>query len=151
MRLSRWTMSSLVFASIVACSDTTGPERISAFFALQSVDGHPIPVVLFTEPTRTLTVVSSTVMLDKQGHAIINDSYRDDSQGVVTTPIYTTTFEYRLHGDQIEIGSFTPCAPNALCAANATGTIANGILTLNNRLAAPNGVSVYRIVPTDPV
>jgi hypothetical protein len=151
MRLSRWTMIFLTFASIIACSDATSPEGISGFFALQSVDGHPIPVVLFTEPTRTLTVVSSTVRLDNQGHAIITDSYRDDSQGVVTTPIYTSTFEYRLHGDQIEIGSFTPCALDAICAANATGTIANGTLTLNNRLAVPNGVSVYRTIPIDAV
>jgi hypothetical protein len=151
MRLSRRKAFLLLLVSSIACSDATSPERISGFFVLQSVDGQAIPVVLFTEPTRTLTVVSSTVMLDNQGHAIITDSYRDDSQGVVTTPIYTATFQYRLHGDEIEIGSFTPCGPAAICAANATGTIANGILTLNNRLALQNGVSVYRAVPTDPV
>ena len=151
MRLSRRKAFLLLLVLTIACSDATGPERISGFFTLQSVDGHPIPVVLFTEPTRTLTVVSSTVRLDNQGHAIISDSYREDSQGVVTTPIYTATFQYRLHGDQIEIGSFTPCGPAAICAANATGTIANGILTLNNRLALQNGVSVYRAIPIDAV
>ena len=151
MRLSRWRVSFLAFASILACRDTTGPERISAFFSLQSVSGQPLPAVIFSDATITRTVVSSTLQLDTQGHAIITEADREDAQGIVTEPIFTATLDYRLRGDQIEIGSFTMCPPNALCASDATGTISNGILTLNNPLPALGKVYVYRIIPTDPV
>jgi hypothetical protein len=150
MRLSGRTMKFLVFALTIACHDATGPERITTFYALQSVNGQPIPAVLFSEATRTRTVVSSTLRLDEEGHAFITESDTENLQGVVSNQIFTATLEYRLHGGQIEIGSFTPCPPNALCAANATGTISNGILTLNNPLPAPNTVYVYRTIPTDP-
>ncbi len=145
MRLSRRTLSFLVFALILACRDTTAPERTSAGFVLQSINGQPLPVVLFSDATRTLTVVSSILTLTMDGHAFIGESYRQqDSQGIVTQPTFTATLEYRLHGDQIEIGSFTPCPPNAQCAANATGTLSNGTLTLNNPLPAPNKIYFYR-------
>jgi hypothetical protein len=144
-------MGFLVFALTIACRDTTGPETISAFFALQSVDGHAIPAVLFSEPTRTRTVISSSLILDNQGHATINEADREDLQGVVTESVFTATLDYRLNRDQIEIGSFTPCPPGAFCAPNAKGTIANGTLTLNNFLLAMGTVYVYRAVPTDPV
>jgi hypothetical protein len=61
----------------------------------------------------------------------------------VSGPTFTASLDYRLHGDQIEIGSFTPCGPGDLCAANATGTLSNGTLTLNNPLPAPNKIYVY--------
>jgi hypothetical protein len=148
MRLSRWTLSFLAFASILACHDTTAPERISAGFVLLSVNGQPLPVVLFSDATSTRTLVSSTLTLTMDGHAFIGEAYRQDSQGIVTTPTFTATFDYRLHGDQIEIGSFTPCPPNALCAANATGTLSNGTLTLSNPLSAPNKVYFYSKGPS---
>jgi hypothetical protein len=147
MRLSRRTMSFLVFALTLACHDTTAPERTSAGFVLQSINGQPLPVVLFSDATRTLTVVSSILTLTMDGHAFIGEVYTQDSQGIVTQPTFTATLDYRLHGDQIEIGSFTPCPPNALCAANATGTLANGTLTLNNPLPAPNKIYFYRTGP----
>lgn len=148
MRLSRWTLSFLASASILACRDTTAPERIFAGFVLQSVNGQPLPAVLFSDPTRTLTVVSSILTLTIDGRAFIGESYTQDSQGIVTHPTFTATLDYRLHGDQIEIGSFTPCPPNALCAANATGTLLNGTLILNNPLPAPTKVYLYRTGPT---
>jgi len=151
MRLSRWTMIFVVLALPIACRDATGPERVSAFFALQSVDGQPLPTVLFSDLTRTRTVVSSNLVLDTQGHAMITESDREDAQGIVTEPTLTLTLEYRLIGDHIEIGTFTQCSPNALCPRQATGTISNGILTLNDPVQAMGKVYVYRIVPTDPV
>ena len=147
MRLSRRTMSFLVFALAIACRDTTAPERISAGFVLESVNGQPLPAVLFSDATRILTVVGSTLTLTMDGHAFIGEVYTQNSQGIVTQPTFAATLEYQLHGDQIEIGSFTPCPPNAQCAANATGTLSNGTLTLNNPLPAPNKIYVYRTAP----
>ena len=84
MRLSSRTMKFLVFALTIACDDATGPERITTFFALRSVNGQPIPAVLFSEPTRTRTVVSSTLRLDEEGHAFITESDTENLQGVVS-------------------------------------------------------------------
>ena len=147
MRLSCQKAFLVLLVSTIGCHNTTAPERISAGFVLQSVNGQPLPAVLFSDATRTLTVVSSILTLTMDGHAFIGESYRQDSQGIVTQPTFVATLDYRLHGDQIEIGSFTPCPPNALCAANATGTLANGTLTLNNPLPAPNKIYFYRTGP----
>lgn len=145
MRLSRWIMSFLALASTVACRDATAPpESVSASFVLESVSGQPLPAILFSDATSTRTVISSTLTLTMDGHAFMVESYRDDSQGVVTTPTFAATLDYRLHGNQIEIGSFTPCGPADVCAANATGTLSNGTLTLNHPLLAPNKIYVYR-------
>jgi len=147
MRLSCQKAFLVVLVSTIACHDTTAPERISAGFVLQSVNGQPLPAVLFSDATGTRTVVSSTLTLTMDGQAFIGELYRQDSQGVVTQPTFTATLAYRLHGNQIEIGSFTLCPPNALCAADATGTLSNGTLTLNNPLPAPNKVYVYTTGP----
>lgn len=150
MRLSRRTIGFLVFALTLGCRDTTGPKTISAVFVLQSVNGQPLPAVVFSEAGRTRTVVSSILRLDQEGRAFITESDTENLQGVVSSQFFLATLEYRLHGSHIEIGSFTPCPPNALCAANATGIILNGMLSLNNPLPAPNKTYLYQSVSTDP-
>jgi hypothetical protein len=148
MRLSRRTLGFIAFPLALACRDTTAPQRISAGFVLQSINGQPLPAVLFSDATSTRTVVSSILTLTMDGHAFIGESYRDDFQGIVTMPTFTATFDYRLHGDQIEIGSFTPCPFGSFCLPNATGTLSNGTLTLNKPLPAPNKIYLYTTGPS---
>jgi hypothetical protein len=147
MRLSRRTLSLIAFPLALACRDTTAPERISEGFVLQSVNGQPLPAVLFSDATRTLTVVSSILTLTMDGHAFIGEVYTQDSQGIVTQPTFTATLDYRLHGDQIEIGSFTPCPMGSFCLENATGTLSNGTLTLNHPRSALLKVYFYTTGP----
>jgi hypothetical protein len=54
--------------------------------------------------------------------------------------------EYRVSGSQVEIGSFTPCPPNALtsCAPNLAGTITADALILAPKSVQGAAPSVYR-------
>jgi hypothetical protein len=78
------------------------------------------------------------------GHAFMGESYRDDSQGLVITSTFSVTLDYRLHGDQIEIGTFVPCPLGSFCVENATGTLSNGTMTLNHPRPAFDKVYFYR-------
>jgi hypothetical protein len=147
MRLSCQKAFLVLLVSTIGCHDTTAPERISTGFVLQSVSGQPLPAVLFSDATSSRTVISSTLILTMDGHAFMGESYRDDSQGIVTQPTFVATLDYRLHGEQIEIGTFTPCPMGSFCLENATGTLSNGTLTLNHPWSALLKVYFYTTGP----
>ena len=81
MRLSCQKVSLLLFASIIACHDPTGPSTISAHFVLQSINGRPLPTYLAATPGPTTTIISSDLTLDKAG----NGPYTQHGGQFVTT------------------------------------------------------------------
>ena len=127
MRVSRQRVFLLVLALTIACHDTTGPQTVSAHFVLENINGRPLPTYLSATPGPTATILSATLTLDKLGKAVMTELRQDVLQGEAT---YTSTFDYRIHGNQIEIGSFEPCPINAICAGNIMGTISIGGLSL---------------------
>ena len=106
MRLSRQKVFLLLLVSGIACSDSTGPETVSAFFTLQTIDGRALPTYIAATPGPTSTIISSSLNLDKTGKAAVIEHRDETFRGDVTD---TTTYEYRLHGAQIEITSPIVC------------------------------------------
>lgn len=150
MRLScRKILLLLGVALTAACQDATAPSNtINAQFALKNVNGQSLPSLLWATPQETTTVYWSSLYLNKQGKAILSEHRRNVYQGVATDATYTNAYDYRLNGNQIEIGSFQPCAPNALCMGNFTGTLDGANLVLTVAHLTPTTDIVYFYGPT---
>jgi hypothetical protein len=127
MRLSCWKIFLPLFASVIACTDTTGPSTVSAHFVLESINGRPLPTYLAITPGPSSTIFSSTLTLDKAGTAVITE-HRDDM--LLGERTYTSSTSYRIHGLQIEIDAQS-CLAYPNCIGDRAGKIFNGRLSLN--------------------
>jgi hypothetical protein len=127
MRVRSQKVALLVIVSCIACHDATGPVTVSAEYTLANIDGRPVPTYLAATPGPTATIISSTLTLNSTGKAVMTEHRSDVFEGERT---YTNTYDYRIDGDHIEIGSFKLCAPNAICVPNKIGTISSDGLTL---------------------
>jgi hypothetical protein len=127
MRLSS-QKAFLLLAATIACHDsTTGPSTIDAAFALQAINGRPLPTYIAATPGNTATVLSASLALDDAGKAIMTEHRQDVFQGDVNL---TTTFKYTIHGNKIDITLLEPCPANANCISGFTGTISSEGLEL---------------------
>jgi hypothetical protein len=141
MRLSCQKALLLALCSTIACHESTAPAPAPAYFVLKAISGRQLPT-LFSFGSN-ITILSASLGLDGAGKGKRTELRREIVQGVPSETLYTTTFDYRIQGDQIEIGSFEPCPINAICAANITGTIANGVLSLMIVQVSIDGSIVY--------
>jgi hypothetical protein len=150
MRLScKRLLLLLGVALMAACHDATAPSNtINAQFILENVNGLPLPSILWASPQETTTVYWSTLYLNKQGQAVLSEHRRNVYQGVATEATYTNNYEYRLNGDQIQIGYFQPCPANAVCFGFLTGTIDGSNLALIVARLTPTTDIVYFYGPT---
>jgi hypothetical protein len=149
MRLSSQKVFLLLLVSGVACSDSTGP--VSTVFTLQTIDGRALPTFIAETPGPTTTVISSNLILDKAGSAVVIEHRNEMLRGDVTD---TTTYEYRRNGAQIEILLPVACLAIGSCPPFLwSGTISPLGLSLivNPYTSGPHIVYTYRRVPADPV
>jgi hypothetical protein len=129
----------------LGCSDAVNPPRatISRLFALQSVDGRPLPTIISAGAGDTTQVLWSTVTLDSTGQAVtvyhLSHAYLQYGSEENT---YTLRQQYRLKGDSIEIGGFGGCPPGAMCASNRHGRITDSTLAI---------AEFYNPYPTNPI
>jgi hypothetical protein len=140
MRLSRQKVSLLLLVSGIACSDSTSPNTVSAFFRLQTIDGRALPTYVAATPGPTSTIISSSLTLDETGTAVVIEHRNEMLRGDVTD---TTTYGYTIHGNQIEMGMV--CLAITTCPFR-TGTISPfGLsLVINSTSADSHIVYKYR-------
>ncbi|HEY8833361.1 MAG TPA: hypothetical protein VIM21_12740 [Gemmatimonadaceae bacterium] len=148
MRLLRQKALLLVLVSDIACRDSTGPQTISAFFSLQSIDGRPLPTFIAETPGPTATIISSILRLDKTGQAVVIEHRNETFRGDVTD---TTTYGYSIKGSQIQMGSM--CLAIGTCPTVKTGIISPiGLsLVINPTSTDYHIVFTYRRIASDPV
>jgi hypothetical protein len=146
MRLLRRTALLLGLVSGIACSDSTGPQTISAFFSLQSIDGRALPTYIAATPGPTTTVISSILSLDKTGEAVVIEHRNETLRGDITD---TTTYGYSIKGSQIQMGSM--CLAIGTCPTVRTGTVSSlGLsLVINPHSADSHIVYKYRNIGLD--
>ena len=142
MRLSCQKVFLLLLSSTIACSDSAAPVPVPSYFVLQAINGRQLPTYFSAQSN--ITILSASLGLDGMGKANMTEVRRKIIQGIPTETHYTTIFDYRIHGDQIEIGSFKPCPINAVCASNRIGTISNGVLSLTIIPVSIDGSIVYQ-------
>jgi len=117
--------------ALAACESVTAGRPLAAEYALRDVGGKAPPIVLSSSATfdgrgtETITLIAAAYRFDAGGDA----RYVYTLRNLRTSPARDTTFTievpmvYWRAGDRIEIGSRTPCPPNALCAGNAVGRV----------------------------
>jgi hypothetical protein len=140
MRLSRQSFSLLFVLAAIACSDTTAPVRVPAYFDLANVSGRSVPAPFMPASSPVATILSAYLFLDANGKAVMSERRREVDGREVTI---TNIFDYAINGNQIEIGSFSPCGgPTANCVGTYKGTISNDALSLTIQ-SLSNGDIVY--------
>ena len=127
MRLPRQQAFALLLVAAIGCNDSISP-KLPATFDLENINGRGLPTFYSPTPGLTPTILFASLTLDNNGKAFWLEARRE-SDGTQTTINYT--FDYRITLNQIEIGSFSPCADNANCVGTYKGTISNETLSLN--------------------
>jgi hypothetical protein len=150
MRLSCQKTLLLVAAVTMACHESTAPpQTVSKLYVLETINGQPLPAVLNAGQGDTTRVVWGTVILYSAGNAFTAEHWRrvyppnPSEEGILSLQR-----EYRIAGDNITVGSFTPCPINAICEGNKVGKLTSSTLTLAYEHAgAP--VYLYQLAHTD--
>jgi hypothetical protein len=128
MRLSSQKAFLALLIATIGCHESTGPQTVSANYALQAINGRQLPTYLAQTPGLNATIYWATLTLDQSGKAVMTEHRRVEPSSTEGT--YTITSDYRIRGLQIEIGSFQPCPINANCAPNMTGMIIGSTVKL---------------------
>ena len=127
------TLFALVTAAVVAAGcggDSTGPKPLSHVgrYALISVDGATLPLVLYDDPTLKLTVTEGALTLDAA------NTFTQDVKIEVLANGFPAPAEllscggtYHRNGNSI---TFTSTATDTCDAGTATGTLNNNTLTI---------------------
>ena len=151
MRLSCQKAVLFVAALTLACSEPTPPPvRLAAGFMLESINGQPLPAVLNAGPGDTTRILSATISFDLAGNAFSADHWRRVYPvNRIEEATLSLRQEYRITGEDIAVGSFTPCPPNALCIGNKIGKITESTLTLSYDDPTAPVYFYRRLVPFD--
>lgn len=115
-------------ALLAACDDDgLGPEMRLAGerYRLARANGQPLPALLWQDTDgRSAALVAEELTFEPLRMVRVHRTLRlTDAAGVATTESGIWRLEYRLRDGRIELGSFTPCPPNAACIANDVGTL----------------------------
>lgn len=147
MRLSCLKAFPLLLVATIGCHDTTAPLKLPAQFELENINGRQVPTYFSSTPGLTPTILAASLTLDNAGKAVMSE-HRRAFDGAETT--IKNTFDYRIQGNQIEVGYFGSCPINANCVGTYKGTISGETLSLIVVEISIDGSIVYnyRVAPT---
>lgn len=152
MQLLRQTFCLILLGTGLSCRDATEPPAplVSKLFLLESVNDRSLPTIVSAGAGDTTQVLWSSVTLDATGHAL---TVHHLSHVYLQYPAEDNTIalhqEYRIKGDSIEIGSFQPCPPGAMCVGNLHGELTDSTLAITewyNPFPTDRVIYRYRLV-----
>jgi hypothetical protein len=146
MRLSCQKLFFLSLAFMMACSDSTAPPSTTGVYVLESINGQPPPINIFVGAQDTTTVLWSSLTFDAAGQAVLVERMSHAHPGEVTVGTYTTSYSYRISGDEIIFDYSPPCPPNALCVEPPKGVAIGTQLILSYGTPAFRPPSLYRLI-----
>jgi len=127
------TLLALAAAAVVATGcggDSTAPKPVSHVgrYALISVDGAPLPLTLFDDPTLKLTVTEGALTLDASNAFTQEVKIEVVANGFPAPPeLLSCGGTYKRNGNTL---TFTSTATDQCDAGTATGTLNNNTLTI---------------------
>ena len=143
MRISRSIALGVIGLVSVGCSDTTSPRPASGYYVLESVNGQPLPAVIGPIPEESISVLFGYLALDDDSdNALTVELRRELDQNVPRETHYTSTFNYEIEGNTIEL--FPHCDETAFCGS-IDGVISGDTVSLTIALTSQMSFTyVYR-------
>jgi hypothetical protein len=109
----------LLAIPLAACSESTAPERLTAQFVLNDINGRALPTYQAATPGNTATILSGTLTLDNSGQATMVEQRRELDGTEITL---TMNYAYEIKGTSIIFSMLEPCPIDASCMSPPTGT-----------------------------
>ena len=140
MHLSYRKTALLIAFTSFACRDATGPGTLSAQFELTDINGRALPTYPAPTPGLTPTILSGSVVLDKNGEAVIIEHQTQWNGADFTSTIH---FTYKITANQIEFqlppAPIDPITPprGTISAAGLTlemGRFGSGVILYDYRV-----------------
>lgn len=133
-----------------ACHSGTEPTLGSeaGMYVARSLGTEALPAITDSSSAEYGVLLADTLELDGHGGARRAFAFRRVSSATGTDEVYHPAFalSYRRSGARLEIGSFTPCPPNAQCVGNEIGELSDaGLLLVTNHYSADQSVSFERV------
>jgi hypothetical protein len=123
----------LVFV-VSACraDDTLSPSSLAGTYVLERANASPLPLLLSASSPWRYTLLAESLTFHGGGQVIRARTIREENSatGVIKTIPASFNQEFRMRYRTVEIGSFTPCPPNALCVGNDTGVVTGETISL---------------------
>lgn len=146
--MRRNIVPALLIALVAACDDPLSPDALRGTYVLERMGDAPLPLEYASGSDGTYTLLADTIGLDGRGEVTRRTVIHRTAglYGPDTTFSMVRPAEYRVSGGRIEIGSFTPCPPNALCAANDLGHLTGTGFRLAMWVTGNHREGIYRKV-----
>ena len=133
-------------------SDPLGVQSIVGGYYLERVSDNQLPFVFSVSASERYSLLGESLYFDGKGVVSRTQGvrYENTETGQVRTDNTTVSANYRVNGDSIEIGRFSPCPINALCIANDAGLIEVGrLLVRSPRFGGPKELSYRKAIAID--
>jgi hypothetical protein len=150
MRLIGQKALILISLITIACRDSTSPSPFTGTYFLLQANGQQLPAVIYSTPGETITVVTASLALTPDAKAVLVEQRRYVAQGVTTDNTFTSSLKYHVTGNDITIGSFTPCPMGALCISDLVGKVSGSNIILTVGMVSPDTPLIYTYQREDP-
>ena len=123
MRRSIKRLITLAAVSLfAACSDSSGPNSdVTGSYALITINGSGLPVVIFFDQFATFRIVGGNVTLNSNGTFTSSGTYQETlSNGQVSSETETCNGTYTRNGNSVTFTEFT--VSNTNCGGVYNGT-----------------------------
>lgn len=126
MRVFGKVCAMVVLALTAACGGDGGtePASVAGTYTLQSVNGGPLPFVVFNESGYKLEITAASYVLTSAGTFTNSATFRETEGGVVTTSTETFSGQYTVSASTV---TFTDADGEVY-----VGTISGGNLVFND-------------------
>ena len=145
-------VAATLFTASCDSGSITGTSSVKGLYYLERVNNTALPVVFYASESARYQLLGENLYFDGKGVVTRSQrvTYENLKTGEMRTSDASVTAEYRVKGDSIAIGYFTPCPANALCISNDAGVVADGVLLVRSaRYGGPKDLSYRAAIPVD--
>lgn len=150
MRIRPQVALPLLALCLAGCSDSSAPRNVSIrLYGLETIDAHPLPVIVFGDASNGTRVVFDTLALNfdsTTAREIVGTQLLSSGVSPVDKSD-TASLLFAVNGDSI---LFLPLVCTSICIGR-TGLIHASTITLKSTSdAPPNPEYAYRLAPASP-
>ena len=131
--LRRTALWLLALTLIAACTDTTGPDRVTGTWRLQTVNGGTLPFTIPDDNFDKLEITENVITIADSGRFTDRSAFRITDGGVVSTDLINAQGSYTLEGSVVTLTYDEDGAVFSATVSGNTMTLVDGALTFMYR------------------